>query len=773
MASEQERAELEKEYLYLHPSDHPGLLPKPAAGSKNLEKWKRVDLMITSWLWNSIAKEILGAYMYAASSRNLWLELQRRYGSSNGPMIYQIRRDISSVNQGNLSLTTYFTNLKQLWNEVLMMDPLPDLEKAFSMVMSVEKQRSVHTELAENTNNVAYQLVMKENMRDHAEKPVFKRRQYVDKKSLTCVHCHKTGHTKDSCFKLHGVPEWYTSLTEQKKKGASGGKGFVANVDVKQQSEQGTQLNVAANQSNMSALVSELLKMVKSANTQPTDPLHVDYANYVEYNEDFAAVRIKFCFLLILREMLHFAGPAGDVSCSVSAKCNSSIWHQSTTPHKSKFQKRAHKCILIGYAMHKKAYKLFDITLNQVVFSRDVVFYEHIFPYASTATPPSSIPLPIAPNICSDDSVSTSDSPIQPSSSNALDSPAHIPQSSDILATTPLSNTESLHSTHLSPQPLRRSKATKYPEWRRAMQEEIQALEHNKTWRITHLPDGKKAIGYKWVYKLKLKADGSVDRYKARLVAKGYNQIEGIDYTDSFSLVAKVVTVWLFLNIATSHGWPIHQLDVNNAFLHGYLDEDLYMVPPEGYLVEPGMAVKCYLHDLFTIKDIGEARYFLGLEIARNNKGSYVAQTKYILDIVKDTGLLEAKAASTPLPQGLKLTSDCGALLQSPDSYRRLVGRLLYLNFTRPDISHSVQQLSQFLNHPCVHLQVFAYFLEQLLFLGKQRSKLRSRSTAEAEYRSMAAAVCEIRWISFLLRAGAAMFEQKQNGVAAHRIENS
>ncbi|KAL0354233.1 UNVERIFIED_CONTAM: hypothetical protein Sangu_1004600 [Sesamum angustifolium] len=141
MASEQERAELEKEYLYLHPSDHPSLVlssvpldgtnflrwsravyvslgskmklgfidgsfPKPAAGSKNMEKWKRVDLMITSWLWNSIAKEILGAYMYAASSRNLWLELQRRYGSSNGPMIYQIRRDISSVNQGNLSLTT-------------------------------------------------------------------------------------------------------------------------------------------------------------------------------------------------------------------------------------------------------------------------------------------------------------------------------------------------------------------------------------------------------------------------------------------------------------------------------------------------------------------------------------------------------------------------------------------------------------------------------------------------------------------------------------------
>ncbi|KAL0335651.1 UNVERIFIED_CONTAM: Retrovirus-related Pol polyprotein from transposon RE2 [Sesamum radiatum] len=413
------------------------------------------------------------------------------------------------------------------------------------------------------------------------------------------------------------------------------------------------------------------------------------------------------------------------------------LFSASTTPHKSKFQKRAHKCILIGYAMHKKAYKLFDINLNQVVFSRDVIFYEHIFPYASTATPPSSIPLPIAPTICSDDCVSTSDSSIQPSSSSALDSPAHIPQSSDILATTPLSNTESLHSTHLSPHLLRRSsriihrptrfddfichtstpailhthntaymsfvatlsilqepksfaEAVKYPEWRQAMHEEIQALEHNKTWRMTPLPDGKKAIGCKWVYKLKLKADGNVDRYKARLVAKGYNQIEGIDYTDSFSPVAKVVTVRLFLTIATSHGWPIHQLDVNNAFLHGYLDEDLYMLPPEGYSVEPGMKFRLSnaTYMIYSPLKILEARYFL-LEIARNSKCSYVAQTKYILDIVKDTGLLEAKAASTPLPQGLKLTYNCGALLQNPDSYRRLVGRLLYLSL-HDQIYHTV-----------------------------------------------------------------------------------
>ncbi|KAL0440754.1 UNVERIFIED_CONTAM: hypothetical protein Sradi_0014300 [Sesamum radiatum] len=87
---------------------------------------------------------------------------------------------------------------------------------------------------------------------------------------------------------------------------------------------------------------------------------------------------------------------------------------------------------------------------------------------------------------------------------------------------------------------------------------------------------------------------------------------------------------------------------------------------------------------------------FLGLEIARSTSGAYLAQTKYTLDIIKDTGMLNSKATSTPFPPGLKLTTDSGAQLQNPDMYRRLVGRLLYLGFTRPDISHSVQQLSQY-----------------------------------------------------------------------------
>ena len=105
------------------------------------------------------------------------------------------------------------------------------------------------------------------------------------------------------------------------------------------------------------------------------------------------------------------------------------------------------------------------------------------------------------------------------------------------------------------------------------MASEIAALEANQTWTITPLPLHKRAIGCKWVYKVKYNADGSLDRYKARLIAKGFTQQAGLDFTDTFSPVAKLNTVKTLLAISAMRGWHLVQLDVNNAFLNGDLHE--------------------------------------------------------------------------------------------------------------------------------------------------------------------------------------------------------
>nr|XP_016472424.1 PREDICTED: uncharacterized mitochondrial protein AtMg00820-like [Nicotiana tabacum] len=124
------------------------------------------------------------------------------------------------------------------------------------------------------------------------------------------------------------------------------------------------------------------------------------------------------------------------------------------------------------------------------------------------------------------------------------------------------------------------NEASQDPKWIDAMKGELSTLEENKTWIITPLPLGKKAIGCKCIYKIKYKANGTVERYKARLVAKGYNQKEGLDYQETFSPVGKMVTVRVVISIAAVQDWFIDQMDVHNAFLQGDLYDKACMQIP-------------------------------------------------------------------------------------------------------------------------------------------------------------------------------------------------
>ncbi|CAJ2645753.1 unnamed protein product [Trifolium pratense] len=222
------------------------------------------------------------------------------------------------------------------------------------------------------------------------------------------------------------------------------------------------------------------------------------------------------------------------------------------------------------------------------------------------------------------------------------------------------------------------------------MQEEIDALNANNTWSIVDLPKGKVPIGCKWVYRVKYHANGSIERYKARLVVKGYTQLEGVDYFDTFSPVAKLTTVKTLLALASIKGWYLEQLDVNNAFLHGDLHEEIFMSLPPGINIQ-------------------------GLEVARNKEDILLNQRKYTLELLEDSGNLVGKSTLTPYDISLKLQNSDSPLYNDETQYRRLIGRLIYLTTTRPDISFAVQQLSQFVSKPRqIHYQAAVSVLQYL-----------------------------------------------------------
>lgn len=141
--------------------------------------------------------------------------------------------------------------------------------------------------------------------------------------------------------------------------------------------------------------------------------------------------------------------------------------------------------------------------------------------------------------------------------------------------------------------------------WVEAMQAELSALEDNNNWELTVLPKGKKVVDFKWVYRIKYNADSSINKYKARLIVKSYNQEFSINYYDSFSPVVKMVTIRLFFTVTVVNDQLVYQLDISNTYLHEFVEEELYLRPPEGYS-KASKGQVCHLtKSLYGLKQVG------------------------------------------------------------------------------------------------------------------------------------------------------------------------
>ncbi|MCO5587237.1 hypothetical protein L7F22_041184 [Adiantum nelumboides] len=149
-------------------------------------------------------------------------------------------------------------------------------------------------------------------------------------------------------------------------------------------------------------------------------------------------------------------------------------------------------------------------------------------------------------------------------------------------------------------EPLSFDEAQNSKNWMAAMQSEYDALIENDTWTLCDLPLGKKAIGTKWVYKLKRKPDIEIDRYKARLVAKGYAHQKSIDYEETFAPTCRMTTVGFLCALAAHFGWDVHQSDIVTAFLNGDIFEEVYVTQPHNFVKKVYVPTQDNFVDLFT-----------------------------------------------------------------------------------------------------------------------------------------------------------------------------
>uniref|UniRef100_A0A6N2LKM2 CCHC-type domain-containing protein n=1 Tax=Salix viminalis TaxID=40686 RepID=A0A6N2LKM2_SALVM len=239
--------------------------------------------------------------------------------------------------------------------------------------------------------------------------------------------------------------------------------------------------------------------------------------------------------------------------------------------------------------------------------------------------------------------------------------PSHALPSSPMSSSTPHSLAHVITYHHLSPthtvfvanlstqkEPTSFSQAVQIPEWQAAMRAEVNALQSNGTLSLVDLPPHKQPIGYKWVYKIKLNPDGSIERYKARLVANGFSQIEGVDYRETFAPVAKLTIVRVLLSLTSIKGWHLHQLNVNNAFLNGDLHEEVYMKLPPGFGGK-GETRVCKLHkSLYGLKQASR-QWFIKLSMALKaaaNGSEFTALLVYVDDVILARNSLDEIAAT-------------------------------------------------------------------------------------------------------------------------------
>nr|AAV44166.1 putative polyprotein [Oryza sativa Japonica Group] len=390
-------------------------------------------------------------------------------------------------------------------------------------------------------------------------------------------------------------------------------------------------------------------------------------------------------------------------------------------------------CVFLGYAIHSVGYRFLivnsgvpDMHAGTILESRDATFFENEFPMKytpSTSSKETVMPHEHFAPIEHDDQTPEEN----PEEDNIVDTRKSKRQrvaksfGDDYIVYLVDDTPRTIEEAYSSPD-------ADY--WKEAVRSEMDSIMSNGTWEVVECPYGCKPVGCKWVFKKKLRPDGTIEKYKVRLVAKGYTQKEGEDFFDTYSPVARLTTIRVLLALAASHGLLVHQMDVKTAFLNGELEEEIYMDQPDGYVLEGQEGMMCkLLKSLYGLKQAPKQWHekfdttltSAGFVVNEADKcvyyryggGEGVILCLYVddilifgtsLNVIEEVlsrfGYSDCKPVPTPYDPSVLLRKN-QRIARDQLRYSQIIGSLMYLaSATRPDISFAVSKLSRFVSNP-------------------------------------------------------------------------
>ncbi|GJU67228.1 retrovirus-related pol polyprotein from transposon TNT 1-94 [Tanacetum coccineum] len=301
-----------------------------------------------------------------------------------------------------------------------------------------------------------------------------------------------------------------------------------------------------------------------------------------------------------------------------------------------------------------------------------------------------------------------------------------------------------------------------------AMQEELNEFECLEVWELVPRPDKVMVITLKWIYKVKLDEMGGILKNKARLVARGYRQEEGINFEESFAPVVRLEVVRIFLAFAAHVNMTVYQMDVKTTLLNGILREEVY-APSAWYdllssfllyqgfskgTVDPTLFIRREGKDILLMSMMGKISFFLGLQISQSPRGIFLNQSKYVLESLKKYGMESCDPVDTLMVENSKLDEDTQEKAVDPIHYSVMVGTLMYLTSSRPDLDSAIALIAfADADHAgCQYTRRSTYGSMQLLgdklvSWSSKRQKSAAISSTEAKYIALSGCCAQVLWM--------------------------